>query len=194
MPQHDYTAKQALDLLFQKIETKSPELAARMRNAVDAGKDIEMETDKFAGRGKNKHYYRKNVPFTSDEALKAALDVLQSHLLESRMLVNAAHEQFKQVGLAPPRKNEPLPEKDFEKQLSLSIKMTVTPLLEEIVDRSKPKNIEVEVETETVQEKRNLPDLEFIPLDDKTLHSLRQTIEKLKMLTEFGDKLYGHPR
>src|SRR5689334_5673757 len=99
MPKHDYTPKEALDLLIRKIEDVSSALAHQIRSAIDAGTDIQAtETIENGRRKSKKRYYRKHIAYTDEEALGVALAVLESHLIESRMLVNAAHEEFKQVG------------------------------------------------------------------------------------------------
>src|SRR5689334_924318 len=98
MPENDYTARQALDLLMARILSASPDLAERIQNAVDSGRDVRMEADEQPGSGRGRRparrFYRKNVPFTDEEALCVAVQVLESHLIESRMLVNAAHTEF----------------------------------------------------------------------------------------------------
>ena len=43
MPDHDYTAKDALDLLLRKIEGASAALAKQIRSAIDAGQDVQAE-------------------------------------------------------------------------------------------------------------------------------------------------------
>lgn len=43
MTKHDYTAKDSLALLIKKIESASPDLAKRIRLAIDAGKDVQIE-------------------------------------------------------------------------------------------------------------------------------------------------------
>ena len=111
MPNHDYTAKDALDLLVWKIEGESPALANQIRSAIDAGKDVQAEETISPAIGKKKakkRYYRKHIAYTDEEALGVAMTVLESHLIESRMLVNAAQGEFKQVGLASPKKLKPV--------------------------------------------------------------------------------------
>src|SRR6266571_6643392 len=102
MPRHDYTAKEALDLLIRKIETVSPDLAKRIQLAIDSGGDVQAEETMIpgvGGRRPKKRYYRKHVAYSDAEALEVAIAVLESHLVESRMLINAAHTEFRQVGL-----------------------------------------------------------------------------------------------
>ena len=72
--------------------------------------------------------------------------------------------------------------------------MEVTPEMEEVIGKHESKQIEVELEPETVQEKQNLPDLKFDPLDEAQLRGLQEIIDRLKALTNFGEKPHGHAR
>ena len=177
MPSHEYTARDALELLLQRIESASPELALRIQLAVDEGKDISMEGEEPVGprrgRKRKKRYYRKNVPLTDEEALKVALEVLKSHLIESRKIINATHAEFTQVGLAPPMQdnaNEHPNQQDLVGGIA----------------KLERKAIEIEIEPETVQEKKNLPDLKLIPIDDEQLRGLEKILTELQALTNFG--------
>ena len=72
MPKHDYSAKDALAILIQKTEVVAPELAKRIRLAIDAGKDVQAEETIMPASGKRrakKRYYRKHVPYTDEEKL-----------------------------------------------------------------------------------------------------------------------------
>jgi hypothetical protein len=203
MPRHEYTPRQALDALLEKITSISPELVEHIRRAIDAGKDVEMQIEEPGRQGKkaSKHRYRKNEPFTDEEALKIAVDVLRSHLLETRMFVSAAHADFKEVGLGEPeekkRRSEPtIGQQPVSTQATLGL--PDEPELENVSDhvsgKSLPKTIEIETEPETVQEKTNRPDLRLEPLDQQTMRSLEELISNLRNLTDFGEKPHGEPR
>jgi hypothetical protein len=197
MPTHDYTAKDALDLIIRKIETVSPDLATRIRSAIDAGKDVQAEETIVPGAGQRKpkkRYYRKHVPYTDEEALSAAMTVLESHLVESRMFVNAAQSEFKQVGLASPKKLKPIVRADVSVQTPLALDMELTDEVAEILGVQDPKEIALESEPESVQEKKNLPDVRFEVVDDEKLKSLREIFNRLKVLTHFQEAHYGNPR
>jgi hypothetical protein len=198
MPEFDYTAKQALELLLAKLSTVSHEMEVHIRDAINAGKDIEVEADEPVafGRGRKpaKRHYRKNVPFSDEEALTVAMDVLESHLIESRLLVNAAHAEFKQVGLAPPKKDKLIPRAGAPGRGSITIEMEAPPNIEEIIGKADSKKIEIEAEPETVQEKKDLPDLKFEPLQEEQLHSLQALVATLRTLTDFGARHNGNAR
>jgi len=44
MPQHDYSPREALDLLLRTIREREPELALQLQAVIDAGKDV-VETE-----------------------------------------------------------------------------------------------------------------------------------------------------
>jgi hypothetical protein len=188
MPSHDYTAKDALALLIKKIEEASPPLANRIRSAIDAGKDVQAEEIISPAVGKKKakkRYYRKHIAFTDEEALGAAMTVLESHLVESRMMVNAARGEFKQVGLASPKKLKPVVQPGATAQPPPELDMELTDEVAEVLGVEEPKDIAIEGEPEAVQEKKNLPDVRFTSIDEEQLKSLRELFQKLKGLTDF---------
>ncbi len=49
MAHHEYTPQQALELLMREINERDKELAARVQEVVDAGKDVE-EAEPSTGR------------------------------------------------------------------------------------------------------------------------------------------------
>lgn len=195
MPHHDYTAKDALDLLVGKIEGNSPPLAKRIRSAIDAGKDIQAE-DAIAPNGGRrngrKRYYRKHIAYTDQEALTVAMTVLESHLIESRMLVSAAQGEFKRVGLASPKQRNPVSRPGASVQTVSELDVKLTDEAAEVFGIEEPKNIAIEGEPEAVQEKKNLPDVWFVPIDERQLKSLRELFQALKTLTDFNEADHGN--
>ena len=197
MPNHDYTAKDALALLVREIEGASPVLAKQIGLAIDAGKDVQAEEaiSPAAEKGKaKKRYYRKHIAYTDEEALSVAMTVLESHLVESRMLVNAAQGEFKQVGLASPKKLEPVVQPGFVAQSRLALDVELKGEVVEILGVAESKVIAIESEPEAVQEKKNRPDVRFEPIDPEQLASLHELFKKLKTLTDFQEANHGNPR
>jgi hypothetical protein len=93
---HEYTSEQALRLLIEKLTTRDPELAAEVAMAVNSGKDIQ-ETER---RGKKTlRFYRHTVPYSPDEALKVALDVLRAHFVEQPLFMNSCHDNMAQAAV-----------------------------------------------------------------------------------------------
>ena len=113
------------------------------------------------------------------------MTVLESHLIESRMLVNAAQGEFKQVGLASPKKLKPVGQSGVPPQTTLELDMELTDEVAEVLGVEEPKDIAIEGEPEAVQEKKNLPDVRFMPIDEQQLKSLRELFRALKPLTDF---------
>jgi hypothetical protein len=195
MPTNDYTAKDALHLLITKIEAPSPGLGKQIRAAIDAGKDIQAEETIQPSIGRKpakKRYYRKHIPYTDAEALHVAMTVLESHLVESRMLINAALEQFKQVGMASPKKLKSVSQQANPPLESLDLDMELTDEVAEVLGVREVKDIAIEGEPETVQEKKNLPDVRFVSVDDNQLETLRELFEILKPLTDFKEPKHGN--
>ncbi len=195
MPDHDYTAKDALDLLVRKIHGASPALALRIQSAIDAGKDVQAEETILPAAGKRrakKRFYRKHIAYTDEEALGVAMTVLESHLVESRMLVNAAQGEFKQVGLAAPKKLTPVVQPGAPTQATLALDVELTDEVAEVLGVAEPKDIAIEGEPEVVQEKKNLPDVRFLPIDDRQLKSLRELFQGLKAFTDFQEANHGN--
>lgn len=102
MSNHDYTAEQALELLLCKLDTANADLAAQVRAAIDAGKDIEEEEPRRSPRKKVRRY-RKAVRLSTQEALAAAADVLQAYFIEQPLFVASAMDSALSCELAGPR-------------------------------------------------------------------------------------------
>jgi len=92
MPHHDYSPREALDLLLRNIREREPELALQLQAVIDAGKDV-VETEPPLTRRAQREY-RKTVRFTDEEALRIALDALQAHFVEQPLFVQSAARNF----------------------------------------------------------------------------------------------------
>lgn len=99
---HEYTPDQALDLLIRKLEEKDPELSSRVQQAVNSGKDIQVEESKGTARKSRRRAYRRTVPYTPAEALLVALDVLRANFLEQPSFMNSFLENFRHAALGIP--------------------------------------------------------------------------------------------
>jgi hypothetical protein len=94
MSKHEYTAGQALELLLGKLNERDETLAAHVRSAIDAGKDVKQRAP-VRGRRRKQRVYRKAVPFTEEEALGVALDALQAYFVEQPLFINSAAQDFR---------------------------------------------------------------------------------------------------
>jgi hypothetical protein len=101
---HEYTAEEALDTLLSKLRERDLSLEVAVRSAIDLGKDI-AEVQRL-GR-KRVRRYRKTVPFTHEEALHVALDVLQAYFVDLPLCINSAIENFKSAAVAASRQDRP---------------------------------------------------------------------------------------
>ncbi len=134
---HEYTAAQALELLISKIKVREETLAAQVQAAIDVGKDI-AETETPTNRRQKSRTYRKTVPFTHNEALEVAIQVLRAHFIEIPLFINSAAMNFKQAALGVPEQRGALPLIG-----SLESELLVTK------DEGENKELEVELQTET---------------------------------------------
>jgi hypothetical protein len=100
MAKHEYSAPEALGLLLDLIERKSPALANEVRASIDAGKDVE-ESEPRRGRRKKARRYRKSVRLSDEEAVQAAAKVLEAYFVEQPLFISSTHASFREVGLAP---------------------------------------------------------------------------------------------
>lgn len=102
MSGHDYTPEQALALLLHKLDASNADLAAQVRAAIDAGKDIDEEAQRRSGR-KTSRRYRKAVRLSEEEALAVALDVLRAYFVEQPLFVSSAMDNARVAALGGPR-------------------------------------------------------------------------------------------
>jgi len=103
MADHDYTSEEALKTLLRRVRERDKTLAERIRIAIDAGKDIRQTETPVGRRQRAARTYRQKVPYSHEEALAVALDVLQSHFIELPMFINSAAADFEKAAAASPR-------------------------------------------------------------------------------------------
>jgi hypothetical protein len=92
MARHDYSPRDALDLLIRTVASRDSELARDLQSAIDAGKDVSEREN--AIRRRKPRFYRRKVRFTDEEAIRIAIEVLQAHFVEQPQFVNSAAHQF----------------------------------------------------------------------------------------------------
>lgn len=98
MTEHEYSAQDALERLLRLIERKDSRLADEVRASIDAGKDVE-ESDSPTGRRRKARRYRKSVRLSDQEALDAALKVLEAYFVEQSLFALSAHANFYEAAL-----------------------------------------------------------------------------------------------
>ena len=98
MARHDYSPREALTLLMNKLIDRDADLAREIRAAVDAGKDVEER--ETTGRGRKKtRVYRRAVRLTDEEALQVAANALRAHFVEQPLFVNSAADNFRAAAI-----------------------------------------------------------------------------------------------
>lgn len=103
MSAHDYTPEQTLDLLMRKLRRADEHLANEIQEAIDAGKDVE-EKEPPRGRRKKPRVYRKTAPYSYEEALQVALDVLQAHFIEQPLFANSCSVNLAAAAIGIPKR------------------------------------------------------------------------------------------
>jgi len=93
---HEYTAEEALRRLIEKLTARDQELASEVTVAVNSGKDIQ---EKERRGKKSLRFYRRTVPYSPEEALKVALDVLRAHFVEQPLFANSCHGNMAQAAI-----------------------------------------------------------------------------------------------
>ena len=93
---HHYSPDEALTLLRRKLQEQDETLATLVGDAINAGKEdtFPIVNELFHDQAEKPHEYRKIVPFSSEEALQVALEVLQAYFIEQPLLVNEIAKNF----------------------------------------------------------------------------------------------------
>lgn len=103
MSAHDYSPEQAFELLMRKLAARDEDLAARVQAVVDEGKDVE-ETETVGSRRRRTRVYRKTVPYSYDEALRAALKALEAYFIEQPLFASSLNDDFSTAVLGLPKR------------------------------------------------------------------------------------------
>jgi len=103
MSTHDYSPQDAFELLMRKLTERDRELAIRVQAVVDEGKDVE-ETEIVGSRRRRTRAYRKTVPYSYDEALRAALKALEAYFVEQPLFTSSVIGDLTNAALAVPKR------------------------------------------------------------------------------------------
>lgn len=166
MSNHEYTPEQALEVLLRKLRERDATLEGIVRAPIDAGQDIIVTEPRRNGRGKPR-IYRQTVPFTHEEALQVALDVLRAYFVELPLFINSTTENFKTAAVGIPR-HQATPSRRAENE----------PERVEKEAQGIAKDVEIELETatqisRTPRETMPLEPLERLQVDDQLANLTR---------------------
>jgi hypothetical protein len=170
---HSYEPQDALNLLLRKLREEDESLAERVEAAIDVGKDV-SDTEPLAGKVRRSRIYRKAVPYTHQEALAVALDVLQSFFVEQAMFVNSASEVFAKAAVAVASPNATR----FSLEGSQSFAS----------GEGEEKAIVIELETETQINKTGEAEFRLHRFNEKDIQEQRSNIRVLQELIRFGNE------
>ena len=198
MASHEYSPREALELLLRKVRERDADLAIGLETVIDAGKDVvEKETlrtekmpweyasppvdDLAAGQGafgakKKPREYRKTVRFSDEEALDIALLALRAHFVEQPLLLTSAMSEFGKVALEPEGGQKV--DAAFDQQSSLSRE-----------DRPPSIEVEFEIQTETQAVPKHEQDdkqtVSLPPPEKEIFEQQRENIARLEELLRF---------
>lgn len=173
MSDHDYTPEQALPVLLRKVGERDETLAERIRTAIDAGKDIN-ETEVPRTRRQRPRTYRRKVPYSHEEALTVALDVLRSHFIELPLFINSATLNFEKAAVGiPTAPRRPLSNTRYDVESLI------------LQGAGEPKQIQIELQTETQLSNTNEETLNLDPVDEGLIREEQTNLRRLEELTTF---------
>jgi hypothetical protein len=163
---HDYTPERALEVLLRKLGERDARLEGVVRAAIDAGQDIVVTEPRRNGRGKPR-IYRQTVPFTHEEALQVALDVLRAYFIELPLFINSTTENFRTAAVGIPRHQATSWRRDENEPEPVAMEA-----------QGIPKDVEIELETatqisRTPRETMPLKPLERLQVDDQLANLTR---------------------
>ncbi len=174
MAAHDYSPRDALDLLMTKLREHDEQLASEIQSAIDAGKDVEEKES--LSRRKRARSYRRTVRFSDAEALNIVIEALQAHFIEQPVFLNSAEKEFLHTVIAGPAWRSPLGLDDEETSL----------FADEGSDS--PKSLVVELQTETQFSSEDQQTFELHPIPDQEIEQQKANLAKLRSLATFGEE------
>jgi hypothetical protein len=206
MPKHDYTAKDALIILLGKIERASPEFADQIRATINAGKAKLQKVVERAESGKGpkrKRHYWETVPYSDEEALQVALSALNAYLVETRLFMEIAGDDFKAVGESPPKPKKDPTASGYAAPFAADIwtrdflggpEPSPSPTLP-VLNIDKPKQLVIDAHPgQQILEKAGSDDVPLPPPDSKGLDSLQAILGELQLLADFKEVKNGDAR
>ena len=172
MPRHQYNAGQALDLILKRLESKDTRLAAHVRFAIDAGKDVE-ETEPALDRRRRERTYRKTVPFTHEEALHVALDALQAYFVEQPLFVAAAADSFAKAAIGVPPRRRRFNDTNADESEPVTLEA-----------QGMEKAVEIEIQTETQLSRIGEETISLKRIPNEQIEEQRHHIARIRSLTK----------
>jgi len=166
MSAHDYSPQQAFELLMRKLAMRDQDLAARVQAVVDEGKDVE-ETEIVGSRRRRTRVYRKTVPYSYDEALRAALKALEAYFIEQPLFASSLTDDLSTAALGVPKRMHQHSDSGID-----------------IKTQGMEKSVQVELRTET---QISAPAQETFSLDRVPIQQIKQQQENLAHLMTLID-------
>lgn len=163
---------------MRKLRNRDAMLADHVQEAIDEGKDV-SETEISRDRRQKPRTYRKTVPFTHDEALLVAIQVLEAHFIEVPLFINSAVADFTESALGIPEQKQAI-------QASWQDKPEI--VIEQA--QGEPKDLDVELQPETRLSGEDRRPLRLQPI---ALDRINEEKENLRRLLEMVDFDEGTP-
>ena len=174
MSVHEYSQEKALKILLEKVKERGKLLAARIQASIDAGKDTTL-TQEAADRRQKPRTYRKTVPYTHEEALGVAVDVLQACFIDLTLCINSTSADFEEAAVGIPKR------KPGSTVLGKEEKMLETEA------KGKTKLLEIEGKTETQIALEDVHPFRIELTDEKLIDEQKDNLIRLQELTTFNE-------
>jgi len=161
---------------MRKLKGRDAILADHVQDAIDEGKDI-SETEISRDRRQKPHTYRKTVPFTHDEALLVAIQVLEAHFIEVPLFINSAVADFTQSALGIP-----------DQKPAIQVVGNDEPEL--VIERAQgePKDLEVELQPETRLTGEDRIPLSLQPIALARINEEKENLRRLLEMVDFDEE------
>jgi hypothetical protein len=187
MSAHEYTPQEALAILLNRVRERNQELADRIAEAVDAGKDVSRREPSSDG-GKRARLYRKVEPYTYEEALQVAIDALQAHLLEQPLCVNSFLENARESAVGTGQPVARAEKMDFWTQTEAEVLRTGSGAEREArAEIGVSKEIRIEVKTETQIAREGEEMVSLAPVSEDLIMEQRTNFAALRDLLTFTE-------
>jgi len=96
MNEKHYSLTEALELLIKKVTDFDQDLGKTLEVAITGGKDV-LESEPPQDRRRKSQKYRKATPYSEEEAIGVALNVLKSAFIELPTIINETLKSFEEA-------------------------------------------------------------------------------------------------
>jgi hypothetical protein len=158
-------------VLIDRLRKFDESLAQSVEEAINSGKDVLIPEPNTAGKKPRK--YRKIERFSDEEALKVALNVLESFFIEMPMMIESANAELANAATGRISRN------------IVPYGANESPDIEKI-DIGKPKSLQITLRTETQLFINDETFLELRPVQRDEISQQKDKLARLEAILNFG--------